>query len=101
VRQQISFYGSTPAYRGVLEHHGWGDLQSDLNQLSKQGKWQEMGMLIDYEIFNEFTVVGEPDKIAPALLDRFGDIVDRVSFYAPYTADPVQWRKVMEALQAA
>src|SRR6476646_11561326 len=24
VRQQIAFYGSTPAYRGVLELHGWG-----------------------------------------------------------------------------
>ena len=24
VRQQVSFYGSTPAYRGVLELHGWG-----------------------------------------------------------------------------
>ena len=27
VRKQIAFYGSTPAYRGVLEIHGWGGLQ--------------------------------------------------------------------------
>ncbi|HEY5010178.1 MAG TPA: TIGR03617 family F420-dependent LLM class oxidoreductase, partial [Acidimicrobiales bacterium] len=39
VRGQIAFYGSTPAYRGVLELHGWGDLQSELNTLSKTGEW--------------------------------------------------------------
>ena len=50
VKQQIAFYGSTPAYRGVLELHGWGDLQTELNALSKQGKWVEMGELIDDEI---------------------------------------------------
>ena len=25
-RKQIAFYGSTPAYRKVLDLHGWGDL---------------------------------------------------------------------------
>ena len=46
-KQQIAFYGSTPAYRGVLELHGWGDLQTELNRLSKQGEWVTMGELID------------------------------------------------------
>ncbi len=50
VRQQIAFYGSTPAYRKVLELHGWGDLQDDLNRMSKEGRWEEMGDLIDDEI---------------------------------------------------
>jgi len=57
-RQQIAFYGSTPAYRGVLDIHGWGGLQDELNTLSKQGKWVEMGILIDDEILNTFAVVG-------------------------------------------
>jgi hypothetical protein len=26
VRDQIAFYAATPAYRAVLELHGWGDL---------------------------------------------------------------------------
>src|SRR5204862_5710564 len=30
VREQIAFYGSTPAYRGVLDLHGWGDMQTEL-----------------------------------------------------------------------
>jgi probable F420-dependent oxidoreductase len=100
-RQQIAFYGSTPAYRGVLEIHGWGGLQDELNGLSKQGKWQEMGALIDDEILNTFAVVGEPEQIAPELTRRYGDVIQRISFYAPYKSDPERWRSVMDALLAA
>ena len=60
-RQQIAFYGSTPAYRPVLEIHGWGGLQEELNGLSKQGEWVKMGTLIDDEILNTFAVVGPPE----------------------------------------
>ena len=46
VCKQIAFYGSTPAYRPVLEMHGWGGLQTELNALSKQGQWDKMGELV-------------------------------------------------------
>ncbi len=98
-RQQIAFYGSTPAYKGVLEMHGWGGLQEQLNGLSKQGKWVEMGNLIDDEILNTFAVVGEPEQIAPELHRRYGDVIQRVSFYAPYKTDPTRWQKVIEAVK--
>ncbi len=98
-REQIAFYGSTPAYRGVLELHGWGGLQDQLNTLSKQGRWSEMGSLIDDEILNTFAVVAEPAGIAPELSRRYGDIIDRLSFYAPGQSDPDQLQAVMTALK--
>ena len=100
VRQQIAFYASTPAYRPVLDLHGWGDLQTELNALSKQGEWVKMGGLIDDEIMRTFAVVGEPGDIPKGLVARFGDVVDRISFYAPYEADPGRWRQVLAALKA-
>ncbi|MCU1353087.1 MAG: putative oxidoreductase [Acidimicrobiales bacterium] len=100
VREQIAFYGSTPAYRGVLEHHGWGDLQGELNALSKEGKWVEMGGLITDDILETFAVVAEPDALAAGLLSRFGDVTDRLSFYAPYKHDPSEWSAVVEQLRA-
>jgi probable F420-dependent oxidoreductase len=100
-KQQIAFYGSTPAYRGVLELHGWGDLQSELNRLSKQGEWVQMGELIDDDVLAAFAVVGEPEEIPALLLARYGDLVDRVSFYAPYQSDPERWTKVLEGFRAA
>lgn len=99
VRQQIAFYGSTPAYRGVLEMHGWGDLQTELNALSKQGEWVTMGTLIDDEMLDAFAVVAEPEQLGPALHARYGDIVDRISFYAPYKSDPERWHAVLASLK--
>ena len=95
-RQQIAFYASTPAYRPVLEIHGWGDLQSELNAMSKQGEWVKMGELIDDEVLNTFAVVTEPDKVPEEVVSRYGDIVDRFSFYAPYTSDENQWSAALE-----
>ncbi len=100
-KQQISFYGSTPAYRPVLDLHGWGGLQDELNTMSKQGKWQEMAEVVDDEILNTFAVVGEPETVAPELHRRYGDVIQRISFYAPYQSDPDRWTKVMSDLKAA
>jgi probable F420-dependent oxidoreductase len=100
VRRQVAFYGSTPAYRPVLEHHGWGELQDELNRLSKQGEWNAMGDLVTDEILDAFAVVAEPHDVAPKLLDRWGGLVDRISFYAPYETDADTWLPVVAALKA-
>jgi probable F420-dependent oxidoreductase len=101
VRQQIAFYGSTPAYRGVLDIHGWGDLQTELNGLSKQGEGVQMGKLITDDILNAFAVVADPADVAQGLLSRFGDVCDRISFYAPYGGDPEVWNSIVKELSAA
>ena len=78
-RNRIAFYGSTPAYKEVLGVHGWGDLQGELNVMSKQGKWQEMGELITDEMLNTFGVMGEPDILVDEIKRRYGDFTDRTS----------------------
>jgi probable F420-dependent oxidoreductase len=80
---QIAFYGSTPAYRPVLELHGWGDLQNELHTLSKRGEWNAMGDLIDDDVLDAFAVVSPPEEVATRILERWGGLVDRISFYAP------------------
>lgn len=91
VRQRIAFYASTPAYRGVLDVHGWGDLQPALNSMSKQGRWVEMGGLISDEILDTFAVVGAPEEIVPAIKARYAGLVDRVTLnfrFAPTAQHP-------------
>ncbi len=87
VARQVAFYGSTPAYRGVLELHGWGELQSELNALSKRGEWVAMGERITDEILEQFAVVAEPQKVADALANRFGGRVDRVLCTFPFLSE--------------
>jgi probable F420-dependent oxidoreductase len=99
-RQQIAFYGSTPAYRPVLDIHGWGGMQEELNALSKQGRWVEMGDLIDDEILDTFAVVGPPESVAPELGRRYADVISRISFYAPYESDAERWGAVMDGIKA-
>jgi probable F420-dependent oxidoreductase len=101
VKQQIAFYGSTPAYRGVLDLHGWGDLQTELNSLSKQGEWVKMGELIDDDILNAFAVCAEPEGVGAELKRRYGGVVDRCSFYAPYKMESERWAGVVADLKNA
>ena len=100
IARQIAFYGSTPAYRGVLEAHGWGELQTELNMLSKRGEWVTMGERITDEILEEFAIVAEPHKVASSLKARFGGLVDRPLCTFPFASD-VERREYLEELRAA
>jgi probable F420-dependent oxidoreductase len=100
-RKQIAFYGSTPAYRPVLDLHGWGDLSDELNRLSKLGQWDEMGRLITDEMVNEIAIVAPPDEVADRLLATYGDVFTRTGFYAPYAVPDGFWDPIKAKLQAA
>ncbi len=100
VKGQISFYGSTPAYRGVLEHHGWGDLQTELNTMSKQGEWEAMAGLIDDDMLNTFAVVGEPSTIAAGLKERYSGSIQRLSFNSMGTTSDDTFIPIIEDLRA-
>ena len=100
-RKQIAFYGSTPAYRSVLDAHGWGDLSEELNALSKRGEWDEMGRRITDEILHEMAIVAPPEQLAERLLTTYGDVFTRTGFYAPYPVPDGFWEPIMAELQAA
>ena len=98
-RERIAFYGSTPAYKGVLDSIGVGELQGELNTMSKQGRWKEMGTLITDDILGEFAVVGEPGDIAPEMLRRYGSFTDRTSASFP-VSDADQRAAIIRTLRA-
>ena len=82
-RMLLAFYGSTPAYRPVLDAHGWGDLQPELNAMSKQGRWQEMATLIDDEMLHTIAACGTPAEVAAHIRDRVEGVSDRICLYQP------------------
>jgi probable F420-dependent oxidoreductase len=100
VRRQLAFYGSTPAYRPVLEHHGWGDLKTELHQMARRGQWDQMGDLIEPEVLEAFAVIGPPERIAGLVTERFGDAVDRMNVYSPFEADDELWAQVRQGFAA-
>ena len=101
LRRQIAFYASTPAYRKVLELHGWGDLQSELHRLSLEGQWDAMGTLIGDEILEAFAVVAPIDTLANALKQRCGDTIDRVLVALPVQTPEATVRAFLDEVRAA
>jgi probable F420-dependent oxidoreductase len=79
VRGQLAFYGSTPAYRGVLELHGWGDLHEQLHAASVADRWAEMPAMIPDEVLETFAVVADPAEVGTAVRVRYGGLADRIS----------------------
>jgi probable F420-dependent oxidoreductase len=100
VRGQIAFYGSTPAYRGVLDSRGWGDLQPELNRLSKLGQWPEMIGLISDEVLESIAICGKPGELADKIRSRCAGVADRVSLVTAYAPDPEVWADVVRDLKS-
>jgi len=88
VRRLLAFYGSTPAYRVALDQHGWGELQTELNRLTKQGRWEELPGLIDDEVFDALVVQGPPGDVGRLVAERYAGRVDRVGLSMPYSVAP-------------
>jgi probable F420-dependent oxidoreductase len=103
VRAQLAFYGSTPAYRPVLEAHGWGPLQEELHALTKQGRWGELGDHITEEMLETFAVVGTPEEIPAKLAVRYGGIAQRlslVSYAGLEQSARERWKGMLAAVKA-
>ncbi|MBF6318716.1 TIGR03617 family F420-dependent LLM class oxidoreductase [Nocardia cyriacigeorgica] len=89
VRGLLAFYGSTPAYRPVLEAEGWGELQPELNALSKSGDIMQMFDRVCDTMLDTLAVRGTPEDCAAELARRFGDVAGRVCCYFPGYDPPV------------
>src|SRR5215213_9687830 len=102
VREQISFYASTPTYRTVLEAHGWEEVGERLGVMAREKQWREMPALITDEMISAFAIEAAPDEIGPALRDRYEGLIDRVALYLPFVPGKRDefWRKVVESATA-
>ncbi len=98
-RKQIAFYGSTPAYKGALDLHGWGDLQPELHALSKADRWDEMGALITDDVLHAFAIVAAPEDVPAAMHARFEGVVDRIRIYQPYAPQTDVGPRVLAAFR--
>ena len=99
IKQQIGFYGSTPAYRPVLEVHGWGELQDELHALTKRGEWDKLSGAIDDEVLNEFAIVGTPEDAFAEIAKRYGDIATRITLTLPPDRDEARWAALFDSLR--
>lgn len=84
-----------------MEAVGYGDLQPELNRLSKAGQWDELGKHIDQQFLEAFATIGEPSEIAGKLLEKYGADADRLAIYAPYAAPDAMWSSIIAELKGS
>jgi probable F420-dependent oxidoreductase len=99
-RMLLSFYASTPAYAPVLELHGWGSIQPQLQTMVREGRWHEMPALIDDEMLRALCMRGTPADVAAELRRRYSGVAERVGFYLPYAHDDGLATEIIAAVRA-
>jgi len=83
IRQQIGIYGSTSAYRVVLETHGWGDLQPRLNQAMKDGGPAALRELVPDEVVQAIAVRCTPSTLQEAVDARLSGLATATMLNPP------------------
>ncbi len=101
LRAQLAFYGSTPAYRAVLDVHGWGTLSDELGALARRADFAALSALVTDEVVDTFGVVGTPTAVARELSSRYDGVFDRLTLFTPegVTPDPALIPQVLDELR--
>jgi len=95
VRQQLGFYGSTPAYAFQFDRLGFEGLGGQLNALLKAGDLAGQAELLTDEVLAEFAVRATWDELPGALMARYRGRADRL---VAYLAQPM-WQRDPASLE--
>jgi probable F420-dependent oxidoreductase len=82
VRSMIAFYGSTPAYRPVLDAEGYGDLHPELHGLVAQGRWRDIPSRVPDDLIDRIAIVGTPEDVGAGIRRRADGVADAVCLAA-------------------
>jgi len=100
-RRAIAFYASTPSYRPLLIHHGWGEIGARLSALAASGQWSKMGGAVTDEMLETIAVSGSPREVGREIRARYDGLADRLGAYLAFRPDAApRWANVLDAARA-
>ena len=70
-----------------------------MNQLTKEGRWDDMPSVITDEVLHTIAVVGSPAEVGAQLVERYGDVADRLALSVPYAAPTDLLAEVVERIR--
>ena len=102
IRRRISFYSSTRTYFPVLETHDLQEVGERLHKLSVEGRWDDMPNLVNDDMLGIFAIIGLYDEIAPKFRERYGNLLDEVTFSMRTTSteEEKHLRRIIQQFQA-
>ncbi len=96
VRQQVSFYASTPDYAAVMDLHGWSGVREELSQMASRKQWADMPALVTDDMIDAFAVVCAPQQLSARLREKYEGVLDRITLYIPFRPDDqALWRMLL------
>ena len=100
-KQQIAFYGSTPAYRTGARVPWLGGAANRTQPDVEEGPVGRDGRADRRRHAERFrrSRRARLDRRSE-ILERFDDVVDRISFYAAYEFDAARWQPVLDELKS-
>jgi probable F420-dependent oxidoreductase len=96
-REEIAFYGSTPSYHVVFEHHGWLDTGKKLHELSREQKFEEAQEHVTDEIIDTMAVQAPVNELGGELREQYGGIADRLYLSIDFDGSD-WWRDVIDGV---
>jgi probable F420-dependent oxidoreductase len=95
-RFQIAFYGSTPAYAGVFELHGWHGVSQRLTELQRTGDVNTMAEMITDEMLDVYAITATWDEMPRRIIEKYRGLADRIILYFAGDAwekGPREWER--------
>lgn len=104
-RFQIAFYGSTPAYAGVFELHGWEGVSQRLTELQRAGDIAAMADTITDEMLDVYAITATWDELPKRIVEKYKGVADRIILYFASDAwekgaeHNERWREAIERMR--
>nr|WP_271208835.1 TIGR03617 family F420-dependent LLM class oxidoreductase [Rhodococcus wratislaviensis] len=95
-RQRLAFVLSTPAYAWTLERQGLGEVQRRLQDLTREGRWNDMADVVDSRVLEAVTLEATYEELPDRLGAWLGDQVS--GCVVPPPIDPADDKKFAEVL---
>jgi probable F420-dependent oxidoreductase len=107
-RMMCAFYGSTPGYESIMEHHGYEGMGQELNALQRKGDIAGMQALMNDDVLSHYVIEASWNDLGPKLVETYEDVGTNVRITS-YTAadhfdDPAmreKWSHVTKAMRGA
>ncbi len=83
VRRGLAICAAIPAYRRIIHAQGRERMASDLGNLARQNRWDEMPNAIADDYLEEIAIIAKPGEVISRILETYEGVADRASLLLP------------------
>jgi probable F420-dependent oxidoreductase len=99
-RAVLAFLYSTPAYRRTLELFGWAELGSQLQHLTREGRWNDLADVLSDDVVNTLVPSATYEELPRVLAEWFAGRTNGILLQPPAdSVDDSHFSRVIEQIR--